>query len=136
VLDTTENEMYKMDKIIDFNTLEKHLCEKFPDKTLVIDANNGFSYTTKTFFIAVAKYRHALFKQGILRNKKIAVITNDMLDYLISFVAICSYGCTFVAISPPMIYGEQINAFIQTIKPNYVISDNFFDTKYNFKQYE
>lgn len=89
--------------------IDRHARER-PDKAFVESIDQGKRITYGELATAADRIAHALAARGIGRNDRVALLSNNSIEHLVTFIATMAYGATCCTIHVEMnaVYFEDI----------------------------
>jgi len=94
---------------------------EFSDKTLLIDVH-GREISYETIFNDSLKLIHFFKKEGLKKNSKILILSNNCVNYLIVLIA-CLFGGYMVCPVDPNMKTERLRELKKILNIDYVIND-------------
>lgn len=95
---------------------------KFSEKVLLIDAASETQWTYRQFLDRTIIFMEMLQAQGINKDKKIAVILQNSVEFVNLYFASLFLGCTIIPVNPHL-HPREIGYIIEQVNPSLVILD-------------
>ena len=101
----------------------KHYQEIVPEKTFIFSIDQNINVSYKAAFQTCCRIGNFLKVRKIKANDRIALLSNNSIEHLLTYFGVMSYGATICTINVEM-NQNNLNYILNRIAPKLVLYDN------------